>query len=80
MKRDKNSIFLILHDIRSVQNVGSIFRTADAAGVSKIFLTGYTPSPIDRFKRERKDFIKVSLGAEKSVSWEEHSDILSLIK
>lgn len=61
---------LILHNIRSVHNVGSIFRTADAAGVSKIFLTGYTPTPLDRFNRERKDFIKVSLGAEQSVPWE----------
>lgn len=38
-------IFLILHNIRSAYNVGSIFRTADGAGVSKIYLCGYTPSP-----------------------------------
>jgi 23S rRNA (guanosine2251-2'-O)-methyltransferase len=50
--------------------VGSIFRTADAAGVSRIILCGYTPTPLDRFRRERKDFSKVSLGAEKSVPWE----------
>lgn len=61
---------LILHNIRSVHNVGSIFRTADAAGVSKIILSGYSPTPFDRFNRERKDFVKVSLGAEKSVPWE----------
>ena len=60
---------LILHNIRSVHNVGSIFRTADAAGVSYIILSGYTPAPIDRFGKERKDFIKVSLGAEKNVPW-----------
>jgi len=60
---------LILHNIRSVHNVGSIFRTADAAGVGHIILSGYTPTPLDRFGRERKDFIKVSLGAEKSISW-----------
>ncbi|MGC9602400.1 MAG: TrmH family RNA methyltransferase [Minisyncoccia bacterium] len=60
---------LILHNIRSVHNVGSIFRTADAAGVSKIILSGYTPMPLDRFGRERKDFVKVSLGAEQSVPW-----------
>ena len=41
----KREIFLILHNIRSLYNVGAIFRTADAAGVSKIFLTGYTPLP-----------------------------------
>ena len=62
---------LILHNIRSVHNVGSIFRTADAAGVSKIILSGYTPTPLDRFGRERKDFGKVSLGAEASVPWQQ---------
>ncbi len=66
---------LILHNIRSVHNVGSIFRTADAAGVSKIILSGYTPSPLDRFGRARKDFVKVSLGAEASVPWEVAEDI-----
>jgi len=60
---------LVLHNIRSVHNVGSIFRTADAAGVSKIILSGYTPAPLDRFLRERRDFAKVSLGAEKTVPW-----------
>lgn len=60
---------LILHNIRSVHNVGSIFRTADAAGVSKIILSGYTPLPTDRFGLPRKDFAKVSLGAEKTIPW-----------
>src|SRR5665213_3638229 len=60
---------LILHNIRSVHNVGSIFRTADAAGISKIILSGYTPTPFDRFNQPRKDFIKVSLGAEKTIPW-----------
>jgi len=63
-------IILILHNIRSVYNVGSIFRTADAAGVSKIYLSGYTPTPLDRFKRERPDLAKVALGAEKTIAWE----------
>jgi len=60
-----NKIALVLHNIRSIHNVGSIFRTADATGVSKLFLTGYTPGPVDRFGREDKAFVKVSLGAEK---------------
>ena len=60
---------LILHNIRSVHNVGSIFRTADAAGISKIILSGYTPTPLDRFNLTRKDFAKVSLGAENTVPW-----------
>jgi tRNA G18 (ribose-2'-O)-methylase SpoU len=72
-------VYLVLENIRSVENVGSIFRTADAAGVSKIFLVGYTPAPTDRFGRARKDFAKVSLGAEKNIAWEAKEDILSLI-
>ena len=64
---------VILHDIRSVHNVGSIFRTADAAGFEKIYLCGITPTPLDRFKNIRADFAKVSLGAEKSVAWEYES-------
>ncbi len=63
-------MILILHNIRSVYNVGSIFRTADAAGVTRIILSGYTPGPLDRFNQPRKDFTKVSLGAEKTVPWE----------
>lgn len=63
-------MILLLHNIRSVHNVGSIFRTADAAGVKRIILSGYSPTPLDRFCRERGDFAKVSLGAEKTVPWE----------
>lgn len=73
-------ISLILHDIRSSENVGSIFRTADAAGVSKIYLTGYTPAPLDRFKRKNTKLAKAALGAEDTVLWEHAQDILLLIK
>lgn len=75
----KQKIYLILPDIRSVYNVGAIFRTADACGVSKIFLTGYSPIPKDRFGRERKDFAKSALGAEKTVAWEYHKNIFVLL-
>lgn len=61
---------LILDNLRSVENVGSIFRTAESFGVSKIILIGITPAPLDRFGRERGDFLKVSLGAEKLVNYE----------
>ncbi len=64
------TIFVILDNVRSVHNVGSVFRTCDAAGVSKIYLCGATPSPIDRFGRARKDLAKVALGAQNSVPWE----------
>ena len=63
-------IAILLHNIRSAHNVGSIFRTADAAGVSKIFLSGYTPLPVDRFGRLRKDIAKTALGAETFIPWE----------
>jgi 23S rRNA (guanosine2251-2'-O)-methyltransferase len=62
---------LILSDIRSVQNVGAIFRTADAIGISKIYLSGITPAPIDRFGRKRSDLAKSALGAEENVPWEQ---------
>ena len=79
MRHGKKAILLILHNIRSVYNVGSIFRTADAAGVAKIYLTGYTPAPLDRFGRKRRDFAKVSLGAEEYVPWEQVSHLPKLL-
>jgi 23S rRNA (guanosine2251-2'-O)-methyltransferase len=63
-------IAVLLHNIRSTHNVGSIFRTSDAAGVSKIYLSGYAPIPIDRFGRPQKDIAKTALGAEKNIPWE----------
>lgn len=71
--------YVILHNIRSAHNVGSVFRSADGAGVSKIFLTGYTPSPIDRFGREQKEILKTSLGATNTVPYEIVEDIHELI-
>lgn len=66
----KQENILILHNIRSVENVGAIFRTADAVGINKIYLTGYTPTPLDRFGRKRGDLAKSALGAEEFVEWE----------
>lgn len=73
------STFVILHNIRSAHNVGSVFRSADGAGVSKIFLAGYTPAPVDRFGREREEILKTSLGATHTVPYEVVSDIQTLI-
>lgn len=78
MKKNSENI-LILHDIRSAENVGAMFRTADAAGINKIYLTGYTPAPVDRFGRKRKDIAKAALGAEEFVPWEQ-TEINSLLK
>ena len=72
--------FVIVHNLRSVYNVASIFRTADALGVDKIYLTGYSPTPKDRFGFWRKDFAKVALGAEKYLDWEHSPDIKKLIE
>ncbi len=71
---------LILSNLRSVHNVGSIFRTANALGIDKIYLCGTTPTPLDNYGIPRKDFLKVSLGAEKTIHWEYVADIKILIK
>lgn len=76
----KREIVLILLDLRSVENTASIFRTAECLGVKKIYLIGTTPTPIDRFERIRKDFAKVSLGAEKMVSWKYFKTVLPVLK
>ncbi len=78
MKKNQENI-LILNDIRSVENVGAIFRTADAAGIDKIYLTGYTPTPLDRFGRKRGDLAKSALGAEEFVSWGQVKSVSSLL-
>lgn len=64
-------MYIILHNIRSTYNVGAIFRTADATGVKKIFLTGYTPTPVDRFGRTQSAISKTSLGASETVPWQQ---------
>lgn len=79
-KKYVKEVAVLLHDIRSTHNVGSIFRTSDAMGVSKIYLSGYSPTPIDKYNRPRKDISKVSLGAEKSISWEYSDDPKKIIK
>ncbi len=60
----------VLDNLRSVHNVGSIFRTANAVGIEKIILCGTTPTPLDKKGIKRKDFAKVALGAEDTVMWE----------
>jgi len=71
---------LILHNIRSAQNVGSLFRSCDALGISKIFLSAITPAPLDRFGRDRGDITKTALGAEKNIPWEQYQDIFDLFE
>lgn len=71
---------LILNDIRSAQNVGSLFRTSDAVGIEMIYLSSITPAPIDRFNRDNTSVTKASLGAEKTIKWEMFQELETLIK
>lgn len=71
---------IVLVDIRSTHNVGSAFRTADSIGVGHVYLVGYTPAPVDRFGRKRKDIAKTALGGELSVTWSQHEDARELIQ
>ncbi|MEK7203225.1 MAG: TrmH family RNA methyltransferase [Patescibacteria group bacterium] len=73
----RKSIFLILQNIRSLYNVGAIFRSADAFGIQKIYLCGITAYPP---KRQMQKISKTALGAEKSVSWEYHKQTATLVK
>lgn len=72
-------VVCILHNIRSTHNVGAMFRSADGAGVRKIFLTGYTPDPVNRFGFPQKEISKAALGAEASVAWEHPRSVHTLI-
>ena len=66
MKSSKKTFYLICDNIRSLENIGSIFRTADALGVDKIFLTGICGQP------PHLKISKTALGAEKNIDWEYH--------
>ena len=70
----KTPIIVILDNIRSLNNIGSVFRTSDAFRIEKIYLCGYTAQP------PNKDIAKTALGATKSVDWEHREDIIELIQ
>lgn len=67
-------ICLLAHNVRSLWNVGSFFRTGDGIGIEKIYLTGYTGVP------PRKEISKTSLGADEWVAWEQHADPVLLLQ
>lgn len=71
---DKNKIVIIVDNIRSVYNVGSIFRTADAFLIEAIIICGYSPTP------EHRQMAKTALGATESVDWFYENDILNAIE
>ncbi len=66
--------YLIAHNIRSLYNIGTFFRTADALGINKIYLSGYSGKP------PQSGIAKVALGAENVVPWEHYKNISQLIK
>ncbi len=70
---EKSNIAVLLDDIRSMSNVGSVFRSSDAFNVEKIFLCGITSTPPHR------EIEKTALGATESVAWEYHEDALVLL-
>ncbi|GHU07801.1 RNA methyltransferase [Alphaproteobacteria bacterium] len=76
-------IVVIAHNIRSIYNVGSIFRTCEGFGVKKIYLSGYTPSPDHGLPHVRvktaEQLHKTALGAEKLVDFEYITDLTELI-
>ncbi len=65
---ERHPVVGVLEDIRSLYNVGSCFRTADAMVLRKLMLSGYTPAP------PRKEISKTALGATESVPWEHRRD------
>ncbi len=71
---DKFPYILILDDIRSMNNIGSVFRTADAFKVEKIYLCGITATPPHR------EIQKTALGADETIAWEYVQDVLTLVK
>lgn len=71
---------VVLENVRSAHNVGAIFRTAEAIGVRKIILVGYTPTPIDRYGRVQPDIKKTALGADGMIPWEHKETIDEVIE
>jgi tRNA G18 (ribose-2'-O)-methylase SpoU len=70
---EKTPLILVLDDIRSLHNIGSVFRTADAFLIEKIILCGITAVP------PNKEIHKTALGATETVTWEHHESVLDVI-
>lgn len=71
---EKTPIIVVLDDIRSLHNIGSVFRTADAFLIEKIYLCGITATP------PNKEIHKTALGATETVAWEHHANVLEVIE
>ena len=75
----KTEVILIIDNVRSAYNVGSMFRTCEGAGIVRIILAGYTPSPTDRFGRNQPEIAKTSLGASTMVPFEAIKDTQEIL-
>jgi tRNA G18 (ribose-2'-O)-methylase SpoU len=73
-KSEKTPLILVLDDVRSLHNIGSVFRTADAFLVEKIILCGITATP------PHKEIHKTALGATETVAWEHNANVLEVIE
>jgi tRNA G18 (ribose-2'-O)-methylase SpoU len=71
---EKTPLILVLDDIRSLHNIGSVFRTADAFLIEKIYLCGITATP------PNKEIHKTALGATETVCWEHQENVLEVIQ
>ncbi len=71
---DKTPIIIVLDDIRSLHNIGSVFRTADAFLIEKIYLCGITATP------PNKEIHKTALGATETVAWEYQKEVTEVIQ
>lgn len=74
MSIKQGELYLVVHNVRSLFNVGAFFRTGDVFNVTKIFLCGYTGTP------PRNQISKVALGAEEWIPWEQKRQTTRLIK
>lgn len=70
----KHPISVVVHNVRSIYNVGSVFRTSDAARIERLHLTGYTGTPA------HKDLHKTALGAQDTVAWSDHDDVQAVLE
>jgi tRNA G18 (ribose-2'-O)-methylase SpoU len=72
--KERNPVYVLIDNVRSLYNVGSIFRTSDGALIQKLILCGYTPHP------PRHEIEKTALGATNSVPWEYFKNPIEVIK
>ena len=77
---EKPEIILCFDNVRSVQNVATLFRVMNCVGITTCVLGGITPGPYDRFGRVRNDFAKIALGAEKTITYSRVDSLVSYLR